>query len=104
MLNLQPKSGCSRYLIKLSGLPVEFRGVMLAHNHQYGVGRIHERLRGPLQAPLWAVPLSILPGRGADLGQDRGKPLPHPGPPRRVRARGRGEAGVTHRVMRRGAF
>lgn len=64
MLNLQPKSGCSRYLIKLSGLPVEFRGVMLAHNHQYGVGCIHEWLRGPLQAPLWAVPLSILPGGG----------------------------------------
>lgn len=64
MLNFQPESGCSWYLIKLSGLPVEFGAVVLARNHQYGVGHIHRLLRGHLQVLLWAVPQSVLPGMG----------------------------------------
>lgn len=64
MLNLQPESGCSWYLIKLSGLPVEFGAVVLARNHQYGVGHIHRLLRGHLQVLPWAVPQSVLPGMG----------------------------------------
>lgn len=71
-LNLQPKAGCSGYLIKLPGLSVEFGAVVLAHNHQHVAGWVHGLCGGHLQEPLWAVPLSILPGTGGGWSGQRG--------------------------------
>lgn len=103
MLNFQPESGCSWYLIKLSGLPVEFGAVVLARNHQYGVGHIHRLLRGHLQVLLWAVPQSVLPGMGgAGSGQGEASASPWPSP--KGPGQQAGEAGVTHGVMRSGAL
>lgn len=58
-------------LIKLPGLSVEFRAVMLAHDHQDVAGWVLGWHRGCLQAPLRAVPLSVLQG-GEETGILRG--------------------------------
>lgn len=79
-LNLEPRAGCWGYLIKFPGLSVEFGAVVLAHSHQDAAGWIHRLCRGCLQVPLWAVPLSNLPGAGRKCGQDREQPLLHPWP------------------------
>ena len=60
----EPKEGCLGYLIKLPGLSVEFRAVVLAHSHQDVAGWIAGLGGGCLQVPQRAVPLSILPGVG----------------------------------------
>lgn len=62
-------------LIELPGLSVEFRGVVLAQDHQHTARGIRGLCQGRSQVPLWAVPLSNLQGheeRGAVRGvQDR---------------------------------
>lgn len=43
---------------------MEFRGVVLTHNHQHRTGWTHRPRWGHLQASLWAVSLGVFPGGG----------------------------------------
>ena len=100
-LNLQPKAGCSGYLIELPGLPMEFGAIVLAHNHQHAAGWVCGLPAGRFQELLWAGPLSVLPG----LGQGGAVRTPQsllPGSGPAVGWQGGRE--VTHGVRRIAAF
>lgn len=100
--------------------PAKIRVLEVPDKTLWTAGGIRGRRVGP-QSPVWGRPHPQAasgpppgaaagcfsehpPWHGVGLGQDREKPLPHPGPPRRVQASRRGEARVTHGVMRSGAF